>query len=167
MLQSFVGRRYASGRKVTPSLSLYIDEFSNFVYQDVANLFNQGASAGIRVQAFMQSLSDIVAAVGEDVARKIMDSANTKIFLRVQDPKTAEYVADYSQRKQRYSPILSLGGGVMIREVEEPTVLPEDVLNLNPRDFFIFSFGGGFKGRIRPIPRPAVRVVFPQIVSAA
>ena len=43
---------------------------------------------------------------------------NTKCFMRVNDPETAEYVSDYSGRRKKFSPILQLGGGIMIREME-------------------------------------------------
>jgi conjugal transfer pilus assembly protein TraD len=163
MIQSFVGRRYAAGKTVSPPLSVYIDEFSNVAYLDIADLFSKSSGADVWIHAFTQSIADLNAEIGDNPARKILDNCNTKIFMRVNDPKTAEYIADYSGRTQVFSPLLHLGGGITAREVEEPTILPEDVMGLSPRDFFMFSFEGGFKGRTLIVHPPGITIEFPQL----
>lgn len=40
MIQSFIGRRYASGRRVSPPLAIYLDEASNLMYIGIDELFN-------------------------------------------------------------------------------------------------------------------------------
>ncbi|BBO87996.1 type IV secretory system conjugative DNA transfer family protein [Desulfosarcina ovata] len=39
MIQSFIGRRFASGQKIDPPLSIYIDEFSNACYMGIEDLY--------------------------------------------------------------------------------------------------------------------------------
>ncbi|QTA83856.1 TraD/TraG, TraM recognition site domain-containing protein [Desulfonema limicola] len=163
MLQSFVGRRFASGKSVNPPLALYMDEFSNIAYLDIADLFNKAGGAGIWIHAFTQSVADLNAEIGPDHARKILDNTNTKLFMRVNDPETAEYISDYSGTVQKFDPVLSLGGGIMIRSSEEQAVMPEDVMNLNARSFFMFGFSGRYKGRTVIVKPPFVRVKFPDI----
>ena len=163
MIQSFVGRIYLSGRKVTPPLCVYMDEASNLLYMGVEDLFNKAGGAGVWVHAFTQSIADIEAEIGKAAARKILDNANTKVFMRVNDPGTADYIADYSGMIKRYSPILSLGGGITVREVEEASVRPEDVLNLQPREFYLFSFEGGFRGKVAYVEPPYLRVQYPKV----
>lgn len=163
MIQSFVGRRYAAGKTVNPPLALYIDEFGNVAYYDIADLFNKSAGAGIWIHAFTQSLADLNAEIGDDPTRKILDNCNTKIFMRVNDPGTAGYIADYSGRAKKFSPILQLGGGIMIREVEESAILPENAMNLSQRDFFMFSFEGAFKGRTSIVSSPGIQIEYPHI----
>jgi len=73
MIQSFVGRIYLSGRKVTPPLCVYMDEASNLLYMGVEDLFNKAGGAGVWVHAFTQSIADIEAEIGKAAARKILD----------------------------------------------------------------------------------------------
>jgi len=163
MIQSFVGRIYLSGRRVDPPLCVYMDEASNLLYMGVEDLFNKAGGAGVWVHAFTQSIADIEAEIGKAAARKILDNANTKVFMRVNDPGTADYIADYSGMARRYSPILSLGGGITVREVEEPSVRPEEVLNLQPREFYLFTFEGGFRGKVAHVEPPYLRVQYPRV----
>jgi type IV secretory pathway TraG/TraD family ATPase VirD4 len=163
MIQSFVGRRYASGKRVDPPLAMYLDEASNLMYIGIEDLFNKAGGAGIWVHAFSQSIADLDAEIGRDHSRKILDNTNTKLFMRVNDPATAEYIAEYSGEQKKFSPILSLGGGITIREVREQTVLPEDVLNLQSRDFYLFTLGGAFRGKTAHVDSPYFQVEYPTV----
>jgi len=163
MIQSFVGRIYLSGRQINPPLCLYLDEASNLLYMGVEDIFNKAGGAGVWVHAFTQSIADIEAEIDEAPARKILDNANTKIFMRVNDPTTAEYIAEYSGMGKRFSPILSLGGGITVREMEEPVVRPENVLNLQMRDFYLFTFEGTYKGKTSVVPPPALLLNYPKV----
>ena len=163
MIQSFVGRRFAAGGKVDPPLCMYLDEFSNIAYLDIADLFNKAGGAGVWIHAFTQSLADIIAEIGEDHCRKILDNCNSKLFMRVNDNKTAEYISEYSRKIKKYQHVLQLGGGIMSREVEEQAILSEDSKNLKVRDFYFFSYKGAYRGRSAIVSPPQFRVVFPEI----
>jgi conjugal transfer pilus assembly protein TraD len=163
MIQSFVGRIYLSGRTITPPLCVYMDEASNLLYMGVEDLFNKAGGAGVWIHAFTQSIADIEAELGPANARKILDNTNSKIFMRVNDPNTANYIAEYSGMVKRFSPILSLGGGITVREVEEPNVRPEHVLNLQLRDFYLFTFEGAFKGKAGYVKEPYLKVAYPKV----
>jgi conjugal transfer pilus assembly protein TraD len=165
MIQSFIGRRFASGRKVTPPLAIYIDEFSNACYIGIEDLFNKAGGAGAMVSVFSQSLADIIAAVGEPMARKILDNINSKIFMRVNNPETAKYVSDSSGTRKKYDPFLQLGGGITMRCAEEAAVLPEDVMNLNQRTFFFFGLKGCYKGRTEIVTPARAMVAYPDVIS--
>ncbi|PIP39024.1 MAG: conjugal transfer protein TraG [Desulfobacterales bacterium CG23_combo_of_CG06-09_8_20_14_all_51_8] len=163
MIQSFVGRIYLSGRTITPPLCVYMDEASNLLYMGVEDLFNKAGGAGVWIHAFTQSIADIEAELGPASARKILDNTNSKIFMRVNDPNTANYISEYSGMVKRFSPILSLGGGITVREVEEPLVRPENVLNLQLRDFYLFTFEGAFKGKAGFVKEPYLKVMYPRV----
>ncbi|MGB5985099.1 MAG: TraM recognition domain-containing protein, partial [Desulfobacterales bacterium] len=167
MIQSFIGRRFASGKTISPPLAIYIDEFSNACYIGIEDLFNKAGGAGAMVSVFTQSLADINAAIGEQMARKILDNLNTKIFMRVNDPMTAEYVSDSSGTRKKYDPFLQLGGGITMRCAEEPAVLPEDVLNLNKRLFYLFGIRGRHKGKTERVKPASLKVAYPNIISKA
>ena len=167
MIQSFIGRRFASGQRIEPPLAIYIDEFSNACYMGIEDLFNKAGGAGAMVSVFTQSLADITAAIGEQMARKILDNLNTKIFMRVNDPLTARYVSESSGTRKKYDPFLQLGGGITMRCSEEAAVLPEDVLNLNKRIFFFFGINGRYKGKTELVKPSRLKVAYPDIISKA
>ena len=162
MIQSFVGRKYASGKKVDPPMCLYLDEAGSLLYMGIEDLFNKSGGADVWIHAFTQSIADPEAEIGKPQARKILDNTNTKIFMRVNDPGTAQYIADYSGMQKKYSPILSLGGGITIREIEEPAVRPKDVMNLQQREFFMFSAEGAFRGKTAFTKEPYLKIIYPQ-----
>ncbi|WP_372683767.1 type IV secretory system conjugative DNA transfer family protein [Desulfosarcina sp.] len=167
MIQSFIGRRFASGQKIDPPLAIYIDEFSNACYIGIEDLFNKAGGAGAMVNVFTQSLADITAAIGEQMARKILDNLNTKIFMRVNDPQTARYVSESSGTRKKYDPFLQLGGGITMRCAEEAAVRPEDVLNLRKRIFYLFGINGRYKGKTELVKPSRLKVEYPDIISKA
>ena len=162
MIQSFAGRRYASGKTVDPPLCLYLDEAGSLFYLGIEDLFNKAGGSGIWIHAFTQSIADPEAEIGKAQARKILDNTNSKIFMRVNDPGTAAYIAAYSGIQKKYSPILSLGGGITIREIEEPAVRPEDVMTLQQREFFMFSAEGAFRGKTAFNKEPYLKINYPK-----
>ncbi len=163
MIQTFAGRRFASGRTVTPPLCVYMDEAANLMYHGVEDLFSKAGGAGVWLHAFSQSLADLDDAIGPAAARRILDNTNTKIFMRVNDPNTSKYISEYAGDINRFSPVLSLGGGMNIREVDEPLIRPEEVQNLKEREFYLFSFDGAFKGTVRTVKSPKQIIEFPQV----
>lgn len=163
MIQTFAGRRFASGRTVTPPLCLYMDEAANLMYHGVEDLFSKAGGAGVWLHAFSQSIADLDDAIGPAAARRILDNTNTKIFMRVNDPNTSQYISEYSGEINRYSPVLSLGGGMNIREVDEPLIRPEEVQTLHPREFYLFTFDGAFKGTVKTVHPARTIIQFPQV----
>jgi len=163
MIQSFIGRIFLAGRTVNPPLCLYLDEASNLMYLGVEDIFNKAGGANVWVHAFTQSIADIEAEIGQAPAKKILDNANTKIFMRVNDPTTADYIANYSGMAKRFSPILSLGGAITVREMEEPVIRPENALTLQLRDFYLFTFEGIYKGKTSVVAPPAFLIDLPQV----
>ena len=143
-------------------MCLYLDEAGSLLYMGIEDLFNKSGGADVWIHAFTQSIADPEAEIGKPQARKILDNTNTKIFMRVNDPGTAQYIADYSGMQKKYSPILSLGGGITIREIEEPAVRPEDVMNLQQREFFMFSAEGAFRGKTAFNREPYLKIIYPQ-----
>jgi len=163
MIQSFVGRVFASGRKVSPPLCLHIDEAQNVFYYGIDDLFAKAGGAGVWVHGFCQSVSQLHAALGEDYGNVILDNTNTKLFMRVPDAETAEYVANHFGEKAKYAPILSIGGGMTVRQVEEPVLKPFDVLNLPARKFYMMSYSGNFVGKTNDVSNLYVHIKPPNI----
>ena len=163
MLQSFIGRRYASGKKVEPPLALHIDEAQSVLYQGIEDLFAKAGGANIYIHGYSQSVNQMYAEVGKDRANSILDNCNTKIFMRVPDATTAQYVSDHLGETRIFSPMISLGGGLAIRETEDLRIKPSSVLTLEPRQFYLITYSGTYKGYSRDVPNAEIDVVFPDV----
>ena len=162
MIQSFVGRVFSSGKKVSPPLAVYIDEAQNVLYNHIDDFFAKGGGANVWLHGFCQSISQIHAELGRDKGNAILDNTNTKVFMRVPDTETAEYVSGFFGRKKMFSPILGAGGNVTTREIEDDRVKPEDVLTLKPRQFYMISYHGMFKGKTADVSELYLDVKFPE-----
>lgn len=167
MIQSFVGRVFASGKKVQPPLSIYIDEAQNVLYYGIDDLFAKAGGAAVWLSGFSQSVNQIYAAIGEDYGNAILDNTNTKIFMKVPDSVTAEYVASHFGEHKVLSPILNLSGGMTAREVEEDILRESEILNLRERVFYAMTYSGNYKGRTLDVSKLYIEVVFPEIKMEA
>jgi len=166
MIQSFVGRMFASGRTLSPPMCIYADEAANVLYVGIEELFSKAGGANVWVHAFSQSISDLTSELQlEAYAFRILDNTNTKVFMRVNNPETAMYISEYAGTKNRFSPILSLGGGIAVREMEEPNIRPEAVMNLQNREFYLFTYSGAYKGRCVTVPEAKVDIRYPNIID--
>ena len=87
--------------------------------------------------------------------------------MRVNDPLTAKYVSESSGARKKYDPFLQLGGGITMRCSEEAAVLPEDMLSLNKRIFFLFGIDGRYKGKTELVKPSRLKVAYPDIISKA
>ena len=168
MIQSTVGRFFASGRKIEPPLCLYIDEGHNVLYKGIQELFNKGGGAGVYCHFFTQSIAQIEEWVGSEVCQSMVDNINTWVFMKVNHEKTARFVQESTPLRKAQQPILSLAGGnmsVSLREIEESTVLKEKVMGLTERWFYMRKGGTIYKGIVAELAEPDIRVRFPEIKS--
>ena len=163
MIQAFVGRRYSSDKTILPALALHIDEAQSVLYQGIEELFAKAGGAGVYIHGYCQSISQLYAEIGMDRANTILDNCNTKLFMRVPDSKTAQYVSMHLGEKRSYSPIISLGGGLSIRETEEVRINHTEILNMDPRQFFLTTYSGMFRGVTADVADSAIKVIFPDI----
>lgn len=166
MIQSLAGRFFASNRKITPPLNIFIDEAQSTLYVGIDEMFAKAGGAGVHIYGISQSINQIFSAVGEEYGRTILDNTNTKVIMRIPDMETAEYVAGHFGIYKRYTSFLSAGkptGGMMIREVEEDFVKPQQVMELQPREFFLISYHGKFKGITADVTSTFLNVKYPDI----
>lgn len=164
MIQSLVGRFYASGRKFERPLVIYGDEFSNIVYNGIDDMFNKAGGCNCYIVALTQSPADIIAVIGEDKARKIFDNTNTKIFMRINDISSAKMLTTYGGTMFRNTVQLNLHGGLRGTEVEEDVIRETDLLRLEKREFYYFGFEGVFKGKTDPLGEPDIKILLPNII---
>lgn len=153
MTKSFVGRVFNSNkRKIKKPLCIYIDEAQSVLFPGLEDLFAKAGGANVFITIFVQSVNQIYDVVGKEKGKSILDNTNTKLFMRVPDPETAQYVANHFGTHKVLSPIMSPNGGITAREVEEDIIKPADVMALRPREFFLTTYAdsvsnGKYKGK--------------------
>ena len=161
MVQSFIGRVYLSNRqKIDPPLSIFIDEAQSIFYQGVEELFAKAGSAEVMITAFAQSVNQLYAALGEEYGKCILDNTNTKIFMRCSDAETSEYVVKHFGVHNVLTGIFG-ANQVTTREVEQNILRVQDILNLQPREFYMLTYSGRFKGKTLDVGDPKMKIIFP------
>lgn len=101
-LQSAVANRHAedadqesadeTSDKEHPFFSIYLDDFTEYLYSGFVSLLNKSRSANVGVVFAHQALGDIKV-LGEDIATSILTNSNLKVVMRGNDPDSAEYFA--------------------------------------------------------------------------
>ena len=163
MIQSLSGRFYASGRKIDPPLCIHVDEGHNILYKGIQNLFSMGGGANVWVHFYTQSIAQIEEEIGPESTRSIVDNINSWVYMLVNHPSTAQYVEDSAPLKRKYQHILSFGGGISMREMEEKQILASQVLQLPKRFFYMRSYGKLFKGKTVDVSPRYLNVSLPSI----
>lgn len=133
-LQSAVaGRHRAKSKKKEPKFySVFLDDFTEYLYPGFVSVLNKTRSANIGVVFAHQALGDIQT-LGDAVANSILTNSNLKIFMRGSDPESAEYFSrvvgtkgamKFTERARRGIVGRDFTGDVSAREVEEFIVHP-------------------------------------------
>lgn len=162
MIHSFIGRVYLSNRqRVSPPLAIYIDEAQSLFYQGIDDLFAKAGSADVMVHAFAQSVNQLYAAIGEEFAKSILDNTNTKIFMRCADAETSEYVVRHFGVRNVLTGIFSTAQ-ITTREVEQDVLKTQDILGLQPREFFLMTYSGRYRGKTLETREPNLKIIFPE-----
>ena len=165
MIQSAVGRYYASGDAFERRLNLYIDEMASSVYMGIETLYAQGRAANVAITGLTQSMADIIAEIGRDRANKLFDLTSTKIAMRLNENSSAQVISELGGTRKNFSPFLSLDGGITSREVEEINIKPEDITRLKKREFYYFGFEGEFMGKTAPVRESEIMIQMPKIIE--
>lgn len=170
MIQSMVGRFFASGLKVKRPLCIYMDEGHNLLYQGIEELFNKARQAGVWLHFLTQSMAQIEAAVGPPIMQSIIDNISTWVFMRVNQNDTAKYIEESSPIRTVYKNIVNIGDAKLsmsLREEDEYAIRSDRVVKLKPRYFFMRSGGKFYKGIVPIVKDPYMRVEFPLVNTSA
>lgn len=131
-LQAAVANRHRSKEKVQKFFSVFLDDFSEYLYPGFVSILNKSRSANVGVVFAHQALGDITA-LGDSVANTILTNSNIKVFMRGNDPESAEYFSKvigtnatfkYTERQKHGALSKHKSGDVSAREVEEFVVHP-------------------------------------------
>lgn len=89
-LQNAVANRHRSQNGHLKFFSVFLDDFSEYLYSGFVTILNKSRSANVGIVFAHQALGDIKA-LGDAVANSILTNANIKVFMRGNDPESAEY----------------------------------------------------------------------------
>lgn len=131
-LQSAVANRHR-GRGDNPKFySVFLDDFSEYLYPGFVSVLNKSRSANVGIVFAHQALGDIKT-LGDAIANSILTNANVKIFMRGNDPDSAEYFSrvigtvkaiKHTERMKRGFMKEEATGDTSAREVDEFIIHP-------------------------------------------
>ena len=102
--------------------------------------------------------------MGEEFGKSILDNTNTKIFMRCSDAETSEYVVKHFGVRNVLTGIFG-SNQVTTREVEQDILKVQDILGLQPREFYMLTYSGRFKGTTLDAPNPKLKIIFPEALA--
>lgn len=126
-LQSAISNRHLESDKSFKFFSIYLDDFTEYLTPGFVTLLNKSRSANVGVTFAHQAQGDLEA-LGDDVENSIATNANLKIFMRTNEPATAEYFArmlgtkhgtKLTERQRRGTLGKEKTGDGSVRDVEE------------------------------------------------
>lgn len=167
-IQAFIGRRYASGKKVDPMLCVHLDEMPKVLYGGIEDLFTMARGANVSLHGYLQEMAHLEAEIGQERAKVILGNCNIKQFMLLAERNTAEYAAGMFGLKKVYSPVLSGGtgaGSISMREIEEEVVRPDRMLDLPPRHFVLRVYTNKYQGVTSEVSRKWLRVEYPEVTA--
>jgi len=89
-IQSAVSTRHLDDDKSFPFFGVYLDDFTEYLIPSFVSLLNKSRSANVGVTFAHQAQGDL-GALGEEIKNTIQTNSNLKVFMRTNEPETAEY----------------------------------------------------------------------------
>ncbi len=146
------------------SINLLIDEAADAINDPCIQLLNKGRGAGLRLWLATQTISDLIARLGnEHKAYQVLGNMNTRIALRILDQKTQEYMTlghpktrlnyvmcTQSQTVKGETPVLASSSQTEQLKEEEAELFPSALLGMLPNFEYLATLAGGqiIKGRV-------------------
>jgi len=167
MIQSAMGRFLARDEAFNPPLALYIDEGHNVLYPGIEELFNKGRGANLWVHFFTQSLAQMIREVGETITHSIIDNISTWLYMRVNCPVTANFIAQTMPSIiKRSKTLIPTGEGFMTNLTDKfaPVVEAEWFTQLEQRKMVVKLPGGRIYICITPeVPEAKTKITYSNI----
>lgn len=126
-LQSAVGSRHLGKYHEQKFFSVYLDDFTEYLTPGFVTLLNKSRSANVGIVFAHQALGDLKV-LGDGVMNTILTNSNLKIFMRTNEPESANYFSEVigtaegskvtERQKQSLFGSEKTGDG-SVREVEE------------------------------------------------
>lgn len=138
-LQSAVASRHLGMTSRKDFYSVYLDDFTEYLTDSFVSLLNKSRSANVAVVFAHQALGDL-AALGDGIKNTILTNSNLKVFMRTNEPESAEYFSQtigtiQSEKKTERERADAFGssktGDSSVRTVEEfrfhPNLFKQDL----------------------------------------
>ena len=138
-LQSAIASRHLGSSQNRTFFSVYLDDFTEYLNESFVSLLNKSRSANVAVVFAHQALGDL-AVLGDAIKNTILTNANLKIFMRTNEPESAEYFSGVvgtsqttkiTERQKRGLLGQERTGDTSIRDVEEykfhPNLFKQDL----------------------------------------
>lgn len=133
-LQSAVANRHRNGNPEPQFFSVFLDDFSEYLTESFVSILNKSRSAQVGVVFAHQALGDIKA-LGDSVANSILTNANVKVFMRGNEPESAEYFSKvigtmtttkFTERQTKGLFTIEKTGEMSARDAEEFIIHPNE-----------------------------------------
>lgn len=117
---------------------IYVDEFSNFAYEQFIEFLNKARGAHLAILIAHQSLGDLQKA-GDHFVKQVLENCNIKIIMRQDDPDSIETYAKISGTETKLKDTFQFEQGAFdktntglgtVREVEEFRIKPNMIREL-------------------------------------
>lgn len=89
-VQSAVSSRHLGIVKNQKFFSVFLDDFTEYLIPSFVTLLNKSRSANVSIVFAHQALGDL-SALGDGVKNTILTNSNLKVFMRTNEPDSAEY----------------------------------------------------------------------------
>jgi hypothetical protein len=111
-LQAAIANRHRSKNKEKKFFSVFLDDFAEYLYPGFVSILNKSRSANVGIVFAHQALGDIQG-LGEPIANAILTNSNLKVFMRGNDPDSAEY----------FSKVIGTAGATKVTERQSKSLL--------------------------------------------
>lgn len=138
-LQGAIASRHIGTSSNKDFFSIYLDDFTEYLTEGFVSTLNKSRSANVLVTFAHQALGDL-AVLGDDIKNTILTNANLKVFMRTNEPTSAEYFSEVigtsqtdkiTERQTKGALGSAKTGEGSVREVEEfkihPNVFKQDL----------------------------------------
>lgn len=89
-IQCAVSERHSSGNEKHLFMGVYLDDFSEYLTKTFVSVLNKSRSANVGVTFAHQAVGDLEG-LGLEVKNQIQTNTNLKVFMRTNEPESAEY----------------------------------------------------------------------------
>lgn len=79
--------------------SVYLDDFTEYLTPSFVTLLNKSRSANVGIVFAHQALGDLDG-LGDGVKNTILTNSNLKVFMRTNEPESAEYFSSIRSRQE-------------------------------------------------------------------
>lgn len=115
-IQSNVSARHASGKEDHPFVAVYLDDFTEYLTKSFVSVLNKSRSANVGVTFAHQAVGDLEG-LGLEVKNQIQTNTNLKVFMRTNEPASAEYFSKTIGTRQTQKITSRQKQGIMGSEV--------------------------------------------------